>query len=253
MSRDGWRRVRTAVRASWDLVRLDLQVLTGNRLLLLALAEAAVFAAFVLVQLLGHDKADPVSFHVRTILLPGLLPAIALGMNAVMAERDVRHLEMTFASPAGRRLAWAVRTAGLLLACAVSSLALALATGAAIRGGPPPLQAALHATVALACVGTLATFLSVLLNGSAASGLVTTAAVLFSAFILHPASQADTGGALPARFDLFLNPFAPIPSVADPAAWFRVVVFNRGLLLTSAALCIAGTLGLLQRRERLLA
>lgn len=238
------KRVVIGLRARWDLLRLEMKMLTGNRMLLIGLVESLWLAVFGLMQHFRDAPWDAASFYNRSILLPGLLPAIALGMAAVMGERDVRHVEMTLASPGGRYQIWCFRLAALALTCFASSLGCALVTWAGISHDVPPLESALHATVPLVFVGVLTVFLSLLFNGAASAALVTSGFVVFSGTILRAAGAN--------RFDLFVNPLAPPENLLDPAAWFRILVFNRGLYVVGAGLCVAGTLALLQRRERLL-
>jgi hypothetical protein len=221
-----------------------MKMLTGNRLLLIGLVEVAWIVTVALMQYFRDDKWSSASFYNRSILLPGLLPAVALGMAAVMGERDVRHLEMTLASPGGRYQVWSFRLGALALTCFASSLGCALLTWVGISRDVPLIESALHATVPLIFVGVLTVFLSLLFNGAASAALVTSGYIVFSGMILQAASAN--------RFDLFVNPLAPPESLLDPAAWFRILVFNRGLYLVGAGLCVAGALGLLQRRERLL-
>jgi hypothetical protein len=81
-------------------------------------------------------------------------------------------------------------------------------------------------------------------KSSAVAGLVAAGVVAACTVILH------SGG--PSRWDLFLNPFVPPREMIDSMVWVRLLFWNRVFLGTVAALAMAGTLWLLQRRERLL-
>jgi ABC-type transport system involved in multi-copper enzyme maturation permease subunit len=241
-----WRDVRSPrviARAVLDLLLLELRVITGNRLMLLVLGQLAWLAGLAIWQHFRDEPWNPVSFYNRTVLMPSLLPAIALGMNAVMGERDNRHLEMTFASPGGRYQAWAFRLCALAMLGLMSCTLLAFGTWAVTGQGFPPVQAALHALVPVLFVTSLAVCLSLLFNGAASGGLVVAALAILSGTILHHVEPAR-------RFDLFLNPFDP-PASLDALAWFRIVVANRCILLVGTGLATWGALDLLQRRERL--
>ena len=241
-----WRDIRSArhlLRATVDLLALEMRMLTGNRLFVLVALELLWVTAFAILQRTRDDAWDGLSFYNRTILVPALLPALALGMSSILGERDIRHLEMSFASPAGRYQAWGFRLAALGLACAVTVAALTTLTWVGIGQPIPPLRAALHAVVPILFVAAGTTCLSLIFNGAATGTFVMGAFLLASAVLLH--------GPRVGRFDLFINPFDP-PQGMDPVAWFRVLVFNRTLLLACTGLSVVATLALLRRRERLL-
>lgn len=235
---------RQAAAAAARLLRLELQLMTGGRALLVLGAQVAWLVLWAAMQRFREEPWDPVSFYNRTILVPCLLPAVAFGMTSVLAERDDRHLEMTFASPGGRYLVWSFRLVALAVAALVSCLVLAAGTRLLVGPEIPALPAALHAFVPVLMAVSVACFLALLLNGTSAAGLVTAGLLAVSAlFLRHLASG---------RFDPFLNPFHPPDGLRDPHAWLRLVVFNRMLLLCVTAAAVALALGLLQRRERLL-
>jgi hypothetical protein len=226
------------------LLRLELQLMTGGRALLLLGAQLAWLAAHVAIQRFSEEPPDPVSYYNRTILLPCLLPAIALGMSCILAERDDRHLEMSFASAGGRYLLWSFRLAALALAAAASCLLLSILTRLLLAREIEPFAAAAHALVPIVMAASLAAFLALLFNGTAAAGLVSGGLMAGAGLILH--------GARATRFDPFLNPFDPPTGLRDPHDWLRLLTFNRMFLLALTGILVAGTLGLVQRRERLL-
>lgn len=234
---------RVLARAARDLLGLELRMLTGNRLIWLVAIEVIWVVAFAILQRVRTDGWEPLSFYNRTIVLPAMLPALALGMSSVLGERDIRHLEMSFASPAGRYLAWAFRMTALGLACAVTVAGLSLLTWAGLEQPFPPARAALHALVPVLLVASATACLSLVFNGASMGAFVTGAVTLVSAVFLE-------GGSFE-RFNLFINPFDP-PSGMDDIGWFRVLAFNRGFLLLLTGLFVVSTMALLQRRERLL-
>ena len=232
------------VRGAARLLKLELRLMTGGRALLLLGAQLAWLVTHVVLQRFNEEPWDPVSFYNRTILLPCLLPAIALGMSCILAERDDRHLEMSFASAGGRYLLWSFRLAALAIASAASCLLLAIATRLFLAREISPVTAAAHALVPVLMAASLAAFLALLFNGTASAGLVTGALFTAGGLVLHAAGAG--------RFDPFLNPFDPPAGLRDPHAWMRMLAFNRLFLLAMIGVLVAGTLGLLQRRERLL-
>lgn len=238
------RNPRQAIAAAARLLRLELRLMTGGRALIVLAAQVAWLVLWAVFQRFRDEPWEPVSFYNRTIVLPCLLPAVAFGMTCVLSERDDRHLEMTFASPGGRYLVWAFRFAALAAASAASCLVLGFGTRLLVGPEIPPVPAALHALVPVLMASALACCLALLLNGTSSAGLVTAGLFAASAIVLHQ------GGA--GRFDPFLNPFDPPPGLRDPHAWLRLLVFNRMLLLSVTAASVAVSLGLLQRRERLL-
>lgn len=241
-----WRDIRSPgrlVRATLDLLALEMRMLTGNRLIVLVALELLWVTTFAIFQRTRDDAWEGLSFYNRTILIPALLPAIALGMSAILGERDIKHLEMTFASPAGRYQAWAFRLAGLGVACAATVAALSALTWVGIDQPVPPVAAALHALVPVLFVAAGTACLSLVFNGAATGTFVMAGFLLLSAGPFH-GDRVD-------RYDLFLNPFDPPPGT-DPVAWFRILVFNRTLFLTCTGLFVVAALSLLQRRERLL-
>ena len=225
------------------LLVLELRLVTGGRALLMLGAQLAWLAGMVTWQHFRSDPWDPVSFYNRTIVGPCLLPALALGMSCILAERDERHLEMSFASPGGRLLVGCFRIAAVSTACTVAAMLLALLTRILVGREVPFFAAWAHATVPILFTIAVAVFLSLLFNGPAPAGLVTGAMLLGGGLVLHAAGS---------RFDPFMNPFAPPQNLRDPHAFLRLLTFNRLFLLTMTGCAIAGTLGLLQRRERLL-
>ena len=235
-------RALRAGRAAATLLRLESKVLTGNRLVVLVVVQLVVFGLMAL-WIRSQDQRTTASFYVGTVMLPGLLATMALGMSAVMAERDIRHLEMTLASPGGRYRVWAFRFTALALASAASALVFSLLSVALDRD-VPPLTLAFHATISLVFVGAATVFLSLLFNGGASAALVVSGLCVGSFLTVHQAHAS--------KWDVFVNPLDPPESLLDPRAWFRILVFNRGLFLALTGGCVAGSLWLLQRRERLL-
>lgn len=235
---------KQALLAAVRLLRLELQLMTGGKALLLLLAQVAWLVGMAIWQRFREEPWDAESFYNRTILVPCIVPAIALGMSCILAERDERHLEMSFASPGGRYLLWSFRLGALAIASAFSCLLLALGTWLLAGREIPPFAAAAHALVPVLMAASLAAFLALLFNGTASAGLVSGALMVLSAMFIHGAGLG--------RFDPWVNPFAPPGDLRDPEAWTRILVFNRLFLLTLTGGFIAGTLGLLQRRERLL-
>lgn len=238
------RSLRQAAGAAARLLRLELQLMTGGKALILLGAQVAWLVLWATLQRFREEPWDPVSFYNRTILLPCLVPAVALGMTCVLSERDDRHLEMSFASPGGRYLVWSFRLAALAVASAASCLLLAIGTRILVGPEIPPLPAAVHALVPVLMAASVACCLALLLNGTSSAGLVTAGLLAGAAIVLH---QGNAG-----RFDPFLNPFDPPDGLRDPHAWLRLLAFNRMLLLSVTAAAVTLTLGLLQRRERLL-
>lgn len=232
------------VRGAARLLRLELQLMTGGKALLILLAQVAWLVLMTTLQRFREEPWDPASFYNRTVLVPCLVPAVALGMSCILAERDERHLEMSFASPGGRYLLWSFRLAALAIASFLSCALLA--TGTWFLGGQEivPWTAAAHALVPVLMAASLAAFLALLFNGTASAGLVSGALLVLAAMFLH--------GPRVGRFDPYVNPFAPPDDLRDPGAWIRILVFNRIFLLTLTGAFVAGILGLLQRRERLL-
>ena len=157
---------------------------------------------------------------------------------------------MTFASAGGRYQVWSFRLAALALTCAACCGSASLLTYVFITRDLPPVAAALHALVPLVFVATLTVFLSVLFNGGASAALVTAGVLALSALVVHPFGFASPE--FFRRVDLFVNPFDPPQGLLDPRGWFRILVFNRSLFIVATGLWVAGTLWLLQRRERLL-
>jgi hypothetical protein len=246
MPREAGRWVRLLV-AGWDLLVLEVKVVTGGRALVLALVELAAFVALAIAARLREEPWSTATLYNVVVLTPGLVPAVALGMAAVMGERDTRQLEVTFATPSGRYLVWSFRMAAIGAACFLSAAVMSVGTAIVIDHDHRPVAGALHAVPPLLLVASLTVFASLAFNGAAVAGLVVSALLAVSWLVLHPAPPFLR------RFDVFFNPFAPPESLLlDPATWFRAVVFNRTLLLVLAGLCIAGTLWLLQKRERLL-
>jgi hypothetical protein len=225
------------------LLVLELRLVTGGRALLILGAQLAWLAGMVVWQHFRSDPWDPASFYNRTIVAPSLLPALALGMSCILAERDDRHLEMSFASPGGRLLVWCFRMTAVATACAAAALLLAVLTHVFVGREVPFFASWPHAIVPILFTIALAVFLSLLFNGPAPAGLVTGAMLLGGGLILHAAGS---------RFDPFMNPFVPPRDLRDPHAFLRLLTFNRLFLLTTTGCSIAGALGLLQRRERLL-
>ncbi len=235
---------RGAVRASADLLWLEARLMTGGRLGLMVLGQIAWLITCAVIQRFRDEPWDQVSFYNRTVLLPVLLMAIGLGMSCVLSERDIRHLEMSFSTAAGRYQLWSFRLGALGLILLGSCCLLATGTWLAVAREVTPWTAAFHAFIPAACIAVLAAALSLLFNGAATAGLICLGVTAGSGMILHG------GGA--SRFDPFLNPFDPPTSLLDPGAWVRTLTFNRLFLLTMLAVFTAVALGLLQRRERLL-
>lgn len=241
-----WRDIRSSrqlLRATIDLLALEMRMLTGNRLLVLIALELLWVIVFAIFQRTRNEAWEGLSFYNRTIVVPALLPALALGMSSILGERDIRHLEMSFASPAGRYQAWGFRLAALGAACVVAVVSLTILTWVGIDQPVPPLRSALHAIVPILFVAAGTACFSLVFNSAATGSFVMGALLLGSAVVLH------AGGL--SRFDLFVNPFDP-PQGSDEVAWFRVLVFNRSLLLICTGIFVVTTLSLLRRRERLL-
>jgi hypothetical protein len=238
-----WAILSLHARAGATLLRLEMKVLTGNRLVVVAGIELLWLAVFGVWQHLRSDPWPSAWFYNGTVVLPGMLPAIALGMAAVLGESDIRHLEMSLASPGGRYQIWSFRLAALSVACVASTFGCAILTWAFIDHGLSPLVAAAHAVVPLVFVGVLTVALSLAFNGASSAALVTAGVVALSGIILHESFR---------RFDLFLNPFDPPEALHDPAEWFRMLVFNRAFYAVLTGLAVALALWLLQKRERLL-
>jgi len=264
MPRERLRRQIGLVVAGWDLLRLELRSLTGNRGLILVLVELAWFASASIWYFANDRPLEIEWFYNGAVVLPGIIPAIALGMAAVMGERDTRQLEVSFSSPGGRYLLWSFRivaiTAALFASCVVMSMLTWLVIDQQVvhrlvavfwsgmrlpvhAADFPVWEACLHATVPLALVAVITILFSVLFRGAAVAGLLTVA--------LCGISRPFIAGILGRRCDLFFNPFVPPDDLLDPAVWFRMIVFNRALLIVLTALAVALTLMLLQRRERL--
>ena len=240
------RRYRQRASAGRSLLALELRVLTGNQAIVLAVVQLVYFTVITLMVKLGDDDWRAASFYNSVVVLPSLVPAIALGMVAVMGDRDSRQLEVTFVARGGRYQVWIFRLCAIAGSCAASALVLSALAWAILDHDHRPVAAFLHALFPIVFVVVLAMGLSVTFNGAAVAGLVTTGFLGVSFVLLH-------GGPLVARrFDVFFNPFDQPQDLLDPAEWFRAVVFNRSLLLALAGLALAGTLLLVQRRERLL-
>lgn len=242
-----WRDARSprqVLRASLRLLRLELQLMTGGKALLLLGAQVAWLIGMAVWQRFREEPWDPASFYNRTILVPCLVPAIALGMSCILAERDERHLEMSFASAGGRYLLWSFRLGALAIATAFSCLLLSLGTWLLAGREISPLPAAAHALVPVLMAASLAAFLALLFNSTASAGLVSGGLMVGAAMFIHGSGLG--------RFDPYVNPFAPPGGLRDPEAWLRILVFNRLFLLVLTGGFVAGVLGLLQRRERLL-
>lgn len=237
-----WRDLRGARaigRAAWELLRLELKLMTGGRLTLLLVIQAAWVGFMFLVQRLREEPLEPHAFYGWSILLPAMLPAISLGMSCILWERDVKHLEMSFASPGGRYLLWSFRLASLAAVAAASCVTLSVVTWLILARDLSPLWSAPHAFVPVVLAGVLAAFLSVLFNNGSVAALLTVVLLI-------------VGSMLPDSVSPWTNPFSPPPGLIDPNAWTRTVADNRLFLLAVIAACVAMTLGLLQRRERLL-
>ena len=218
--------------------------MTGGRLGLILLGQVAWLMTCAVMQHFRDEPWAEASFYNRTVLLPVLLMAIALGMSCVLAERDIRHLEMSFSTAAGRYQLWAFRLAALGLVLLASTALLATLTWLLVARDVTPWTATLHAFIPAACIAVLAACLSLLFNEISTAGLVSLGLTVLAGMFLHG------GGA--SRFDPFLNPFDPPTTLIEPAAWIRTLTFNRLFLLTALAIFTGATLGLLQRRERLL-
>ena len=237
-------RLRTVLRGARDLLVLETRLLTGNRVIVLVLIELGIFAILAAIALLGDEPWSPEALY-QVSVWPALVPAITLGMSAIMGERDTRQLEVTFASPGGRWLAWSFRLTALVLTCLASSVLMSVLSWAVIDRDFAWVAAALHAAVPLAFAATLTTCLSVAFAGTASAGLGTSVVLGLGWMMVHAPDNWP-------RVDPFLNPFVPPENLLDPAEWFRIVVFNRSFYLIATGLLAALTLRLLQSRERLL-
>lgn len=236
------RRLLRLLGAAATLLRLELKILTGNRALVLAAIEAAWLAVIVLMARLRDSPWDVESFYVRSVVLPALLPAIALGMVAVMGDRDSRQLEVSFVSAGGRHALWSFRFAAILLVCFLTAATLSAGTWLLIDRDFEPVLAAVHAAVPISFVAALTFCASVAFRSEAIAGLVAVAAILGSRFLT----------AVTRKVDLFLNPLVPPESMLVQADWARLLFWNRTLYVLAAVLLFAAALHLLQRRERLL-
>lgn len=235
---------RQAASATVALLLAELRMLTGGRMLLILVVQAAWLALIAVFQHFREEPWDPVSFYNGTVLLPSLLPAIALGVSGVLAERDIRHLEMSFASAGGRYQLWCFRLCAIALAGAASCAMMATGTWLLLARELMPWSMAAHAFVPVMFVVALSSFAALALNGVPSGALVTAGAMALAFVFLH--------GAGASRFDPFVNPFAPPQGLLDPDAWVRTLTFNRLFLLALTAGGVAGTLWLVRRRERLL-
>ena len=235
-------RLGRAIVAAWDLLRLEARFVAGNRGLVLAFLQLAVVVGIAIAQRFQDEPWEAASFYNRCLVVPLILPAIVLGMSAVMEERDMRHLEVTFGSPGGRYRAWVFRLGGIALALVAACFVSSALTWILIEREHLVVGAALHAALPLVFLMTLTVFLSVCFKGSATAALVSAVIAVLSGLFLHAAGS---------RFDIFLNPFDTPQDLLDPGVWTRKVIHNRSILMTLTGLAFWGTLSLLQRRERL--
>lgn len=240
----GLARLGKLARAGWDLFRLELKVLTGNRAIALVVVQAAWLVGMGLLARFGDEDWTAATYFGATVLLPTLLPGIVLGMTAVMGDRDSRQLEVTFVAPGGRHAVWTFRLFAIAAACAASAFVMAAVVWLVLDRDLNPFVAAGHAAVPTLYAITLTACLSVLFKGASLAGLVSTVILGLEFLFLHAAGAR--------RYDPFLNPFDPPRDLLDPGDWFRILAFNRLLWLAIAGLLFAFTLALVQRRERLL-
>lgn len=238
------RRLFRGARSTATLLLLELKVVTGSRLVVLAAIELAMFALLATWALLTDEPPDTASHYNRFVLLPTLLPAIALSMAAISGERDGSQLEVTFVTPGGRYQVWSFRLTAILASCGITALGLSLLTWAIVDRDFAPLAAAGHALFPLAAVVALTVFVSVLAKSGGVAGLVTAVSAGIGGVFFHEGRAK--------WYDLFFNPFDPPVDALDPTVWVRALFWNRTALLIVAGLLVTLTLFLLQRRERLL-
>lgn len=232
-------RVGRLILAGWDLIRLEVLVVTGGRGLVMALLLLAYFAAVALWTHFRDEPVDAAWFYNGLLVLPASVQAVALGMVAIAGERDTRQLEVTFVTPAGRHLVWAFRMIAVEAACVAAAAVLSVLAWVLDRDHAIVL-AVVHAAAPLALATTLTMFGSVAFRSGAAAGLATSVVAFLSLFV-H-GSQWDV---------FWFNPFDPPETLLDADAWVRAVLANRSITWTFAGLAGAGTLWLLQKRERL--
>lgn len=233
-----WRRIPATCLQLW----LEIKLVTGGRPLALLIVAEAWFAVFTAWALLRPDPWDADVYYNLMLVAPGSILTVALGMGAIIGERDTRQLETTFVSPTGRYSAWVHRLVAVVLAVWIPLGLLSLQTWVIVDRGHPPLLGWLHSLVHVLVLLSLTTLLSLVFKSAAGAGLGAGGYLVFWLIF----------GDISRRFTYWFNPFAEIRGVNDPAAFFRILVFNRSLLLALAGLGFALSFWLLQRRERLL-
>ncbi|MEM7244631.1 MAG: hypothetical protein AAF533_04775 [Acidobacteriota bacterium] len=230
------------LRSSWDLLKLELKVVSGGRTVVLGAVMLAYFAIIAVWAHLADDGWRTSAFFNSSVLLPTFVVAVVLSMGAIIGERDARQLEVSFVSPSGRYRLWVFRLVSILLLVVAAAGVLSGLTWLVIDRDHLVGTTWLHAIPPLLATVSTTAFLSVLFKGASSAGLVVAVVAGFSGF-LHLGGQ-------PMTFDLWFNPFL-IGNVTDEAAWFRTMVNNRTVLLVVSGLATTFLLGLLQKRERL--
>ena len=202
---------------------------------------------FVVVCLINYfnDSDDRMTSNGIWILITMFPSAVAvfLGMSTIIQEGESRTLEVLFASSTSRYAIWFSRMGTVYLATGGVVVLLSVLSFIFIADFPFLLYI-FNALFPLLWFTNLALLLSLLFKSANAAGMVM--------LILGVPLYMFYEGFKSLRFYPLLNPFDPPRGMADPTLWMRICVENRLLLLFFAALFLALSLVLLNRRERLL-
>ena len=235
--------IRDRLSRLWSLaifVRYSASQVFAGKFIYFLLLAVALFFTVAIIRTLAEEVPPNAAAVYYFLLVPGLLLVFYPSAYAIQGDADARMLETLFGIPDYRYKVWLARHLIQHLVIALLLLLLALFCQLALADFPLGAMV-FHLMFPIFFLGSLGFAIATLIRSGNGTAAVLMVLILFFWIM----AQALEGS----RWNLFLNPFAPVDQV-QTLLRAEATLYNRAYLLAGATLATLFGLLRLQQRER---